>query len=267
VSALGLACLCHCGVASAGEHLVAAEASAQCNNLTVLDQPGACIDVGHPSLGELFAISLDGSQPPRSLGILAPAAPASPSVLASAPASCADVLATPMQEGPVGVDLARRYALPSFTTQLSAGLLGLTATLNIDIANTNFNLELGPMTSSWLDDPGRLLSCNPEAVSAVGTYWASLSQAETENTGLFLVDTVITTDTRDITTSDGVSISLALSNITIAGYDISVSYVCAPLMPADASAPIFFDGHVFSYDPVTSAFSFAQSVLTCKAVE
>jgi hypothetical protein len=267
LSALGPACLCHCSAASAVEQALSKDLTAQCNSLSDLDQPGACIDVGSASLGEVFAISLDGGEPPKSLGVLAPTGPASSSQLATAPPVCIDVLTAPVNAGPTGVDLARQYQLPAFTTQLFGGIADLTVQLNVDIAGKAFNLELGPMTSASLDDPARLLSCSPGAVSAVRAYWDTLTPAQQGNTGLFLVDKIVSTDFRSITASDGTSISLVLSGFRIADYQFSVSYECAQLTPADAGSPVFFDGQVFSFDPVTSAFSFAQSPLSCKVVE
>jgi hypothetical protein len=259
-----VACYAGCSTAKSLEH----DLTASCSDLSSFHASTlGCIDVPHADLGEVIAVSIDGSKPPMKLGALAVTEPASASLLATAPASCADVLTVPVVLQP-GLHERHAYQLPAFKTDPSLNLGVISAQLNVDVGDKAFYLDVGELTLLTLRDPVRSLNCSSQAIAVVGRYWSGLSSADQKNAAFYVVDQVVLTDHLALSTGTGDSISATIDKYSL-GVGYSVSYDCSQIAGLANEAgltTVFIDGYPNALTFDGTSFQVSDHTVACGMV-
>jgi hypothetical protein len=243
------------------------DAVAECGSLsTFKDDTVGCIDVGAAALGEVFAVAIDNSQPPVRLGAFAPTQPAPSSVVAAAPAACAQVLAEPVNQLPAA-GYSHTYQLPAFKVSASVDLSSVSAQLNADVNTNTFDLNIGQIVALGLADPVRALNCSSEVIDATNQYWSALTPKERTNVLFFVVSEIVETTSASVTTMSGTSLGAKADVFHIANVDISVTYECSELIDLDGGlTPVFFKGYTQGLTFDGTSFSATPQTVTCNAV-
>ncbi len=244
------------------------DAIAQCGSLsTFKDDTVGCIDVGAAALGEVFAVTLDNSNPPVRLGAFARTEPAPEAVIAAAPTACADVLSEPVNNLP-SAGYSHVYELPAFKADVSVDLSSsVSAELNTDINTTMFELNIGPIVALGLADPVRAMNCSSEILDATNQYWGSLTSKQRANVVFFVVTEIVETTSASVTTSGGTSLAAKADVFHVASFDVSVTYQCSELIDLDGTlAPVFFKGYAQGLTFDGTSFSVSQHDVACNEI-